>query len=224
MQNDHLQSMVNESYVNETEKYESQDGHAISKFEAEEWQSEILCLKQLNGVQEVLDVGAGTGLLTRMLANLGYSVTGVDPSDDMLRQAMRNSPRGRYCGSVKFVQGDTHRSDIFQMASFDCIVSRQVVCHFHDPIAAFKNWYKWLKDNGVVVIVDGLWSREGWGNDELVDKLPLSCVQTRASVGYLLEKSGFRIIKNAMLGKTNEHLIKTGKSKSLRYVVVALKA
>ncbi|NOK62922.1 MAG: hypothetical protein GFH27_549293n319 [Chloroflexi bacterium AL-W] len=223
MKNDNLQSIVNKIYFNEAEQYESQHGHGISDIESLTWQSDILSLAQFNGVQEILDVGAGTGLLTRLLAHFGYSVTGLDPSDDMLKQAIKNTSIEKYGESIKFVLGDTHQSDIFQASSFDCVVSRQVVCHFYDPMVVFGNWYTWLKDNGVVVITDGLWFREGWSNDELVDSLPLSCLQTRATVSYLLEKSGFRIIKNTLLNKVNEHLIATGKSKSLRYVVVALK-
>lgn len=224
MKNDNLQSIVNQIYFNEAEQYESQHGHGISDIEGLTWQSDILSVTEFNGVHKILDVGAGTGLLTRLLADFGYSVTGLDPSEDMLKQAIKNTPIEKYGKSIKFVLGDTHQSDIFRFSSFDCIVSRQVVCHFYDPIITFENWHKWLSDNGIVVITDGLWFREGWSNDDLVDSLPLSCLQTRATVSYLLEKSGFRVIKNVLLEKVNQHFAETGSSNPLRYVVVALKA
>ena len=222
MNNDNLQSSVNEIYSNEAEQYESQHGHGISDIERLTWRDDILSLAEFNGIHKILDVGAGTGLLTRLLTDFGYSVTGLDPSEDMLRQAIENTPTdGEF---VKFVLGDTHQSDIFQASSFDCVVSRQVVCHFYDPMVAFGNWHNWVKDNGIVVIMDGLWFREDWSNDGLVDSLPLSYLQTCATISYLLEKSGFRVIKNDFLEEVNQHFAETGSSNLLRYVVVALKA
>lgn len=41
---------------------------------------------------EVLDLGAGTGKLTRALAALGHTVTAADPSEEMLAVLRRNLP------------------------------------------------------------------------------------------------------------------------------------
>jgi hypothetical protein len=72
-------------------------------------------------------------------------------------------------------------------------------------------------------MLEGLWFRKGWGDDELVDLLPLSCHQTRAAVAYLLQKSGFAIETNQWLTHVNDYFASTGKSESPRYMVVAMK-
>lgn len=45
------------------------------------------------GTLRVLDLGAGTGLLTRTLVELGYQVIAVDPSEGMLRELARAVPQ-----------------------------------------------------------------------------------------------------------------------------------
>lgn len=48
----------------------------------------------------VVDLGCGTGISTRLWAERGYSVTGVDPNDDMLSQARR-------LGGPRYVKGES---------------------------------------------------------------------------------------------------------------------
>lgn len=54
------------------------------------------------GARTILDVGCGTGLLTRELAGCGYVITGVDPSAAMLAVARR----GRHSDRVQWIHGD----------------------------------------------------------------------------------------------------------------------
>lgn len=58
--------------------------------------------------------------------------------------------------AISFVAGDTVRdSTLFSAGSFAAIVSRQVVCHLTDPLAAFCHWHTWLLPDRHVLIVDG---------------------------------------------------------------------
>ena len=43
----------------------------------------------------VLDIGAGTGILTRLLLSLGHTLTAVEPDADMLRRLGEMSPGAR---------------------------------------------------------------------------------------------------------------------------------
>jgi SAM-dependent methyltransferase len=66
---------------------------------------------------KALDFGCGTGRSTRFLRKLGFNVTGVDISEDMLRIARAIDPAGDY----RIVPGD----DLSEFApqAFDLIVS-----------------------------------------------------------------------------------------------------
>lgn len=46
--------------------------------------------------KRALDFGCGTGRSTRLLKRLGFAVTGIDISDDMLRLARQTDPDGDY--------------------------------------------------------------------------------------------------------------------------------
>jgi SAM-dependent methyltransferase len=86
---------------------------------------------------------------------------------------------------------DTRDAALFEPGSFDLNVSRQAVCCLEDPIAAFKNWHCWLRPDGQMLIVDGFWQRSGWRQPEMVEQLPLSCVQTCATAAHMLQQAGF---------------------------------
>jgi ubiquinone/menaquinone biosynthesis C-methylase UbiE len=63
-----------------------------------------------------LDFGCGTGRSTRVLRKLGFDVTGVDISEDMLRIARTTDPSGDY----RLVPGDNLNQ--FVAGSFDLVL------------------------------------------------------------------------------------------------------
>ena len=63
-----------------------------------------------------LDFGCGTGRSTRFLSKLGFDVTGVDISEDMLRIALATDPSGDY----RLVPGDNLNQ--FAAGSFDLVL------------------------------------------------------------------------------------------------------
>ena len=54
------------------------------------WSDEIEAILKEYGISDgiVLDLGCGTGTLTRLLADKGYDMIGIDSSEDMLMEAM----------------------------------------------------------------------------------------------------------------------------------------
>ena len=66
----------------------------------------------------VLDVGCGSGRHSMALSGMGYRVTGVDLSDDLLREARRRDAGSR----VEWVKGDMRRLP-FADGSFDATVN-----------------------------------------------------------------------------------------------------
>src|SRR5262249_7426706 len=83
-----------------------------SPLEDEAWETVARLLGEGNG--SLIDVGCGTGAYASGLAALGWDVTGVDISEDMLRRAQA---RG-----VRTVQADATTLP-FADASFDAAVS-----------------------------------------------------------------------------------------------------
>jgi SAM-dependent methyltransferase len=80
----------------------------------------------------VLDVGCGTGAVTRAIADAldGPACVGVDISETMISGAKQQ-------GNVRFVVADAQVHTFEER--FDLIVSRFGVMFFDDPVAAFRN-------------------------------------------------------------------------------------
>ncbi len=57
---------------------------------------DVLMLKHLPEGARLLDVGCGTGHVTRKLVERGYRVTGLDGSEEMLRYARENAPAAEF--------------------------------------------------------------------------------------------------------------------------------
>lgn len=59
----------------------------------QEWSQYLTALLQENQISQgiVLDLGCGTGKMTRLLARAGYDMIGVDNSEEMLQIADRKS-------------------------------------------------------------------------------------------------------------------------------------
>lgn len=124
-----------------------------SKREKTVWQEifiEVLGKEKLN----VLDVGTGPGIAAFHLAELGHDVTGIDLSEEMLRNARDNATRLNL--PVKFRQGDAENLP-FADESFDVVVNRHVLWTLPNPEKAIVEWWRILKPDGKVVIVDGNW-------------------------------------------------------------------
>lgn len=169
--------------------------------------------------QQVLDAGAGTGAFTRVLAGMGgLAVTALEPAPAML-QRLRARPELRDVATVEGFCDHPDDQGHFAEGRFDAVCSRQLANGLYDPLSAFRNWRRWLRPGGVVVLVDGLYGRDAWsgGWAEEVDVLPLSATQTPATVAYLLETAGFAIVTVRPLARVNARPA----TRTRRYVVVA---
>jgi ubiquinone/menaquinone biosynthesis C-methylase UbiE len=108
------------------------------------------------GKKKILDVGTGPGIVAFMLSELGHDVTGVDLSEGMINNALKN--REEYGLKVEFRRGDAEKLP-FNDRSFDAVVSRYVLWTVTDPKRALSEWNRVLKPGGRVVIVDGDWQK-----------------------------------------------------------------
>jgi SAM-dependent methyltransferase len=95
--------------------------------------------------RRVLDLGAGTGLLTEMVLRAGHEVVAVDPSPDMLAQLRDRLP------GVPTAVGGAEALPLPD-ASVDAVVAGQAA-HWFDPVPAAAQLRRVLRPGGVVGLV-----------------------------------------------------------------------
>ncbi len=107
-------------------------------------------LGDLTGL-DVLDVGAGTGLWTRLLVELGGSVTAVEPDGEMRAVLERRSPQ------VRSLAGSAESLPV-RDASFDVVVVSSA-WHWFDQPAATNEMARVLRDNARLFVLWNGFSR-----------------------------------------------------------------
>jgi ubiquinone/menaquinone biosynthesis C-methylase UbiE len=94
--------------------------------------------------EHVLDVGAGTGAVSRAAMAAGADVVALDPSLPMLMAAGRGGVSHLVCGSVPMLP--------FLDAVFDRVVSAFVMTHLDDPDAAACDMRRVLRSGGRIAL------------------------------------------------------------------------
>lgn len=109
---------------------------------------EALDLLTSCGPHDAVDLGAGSGALTRLLAARGLSVTAVDTSPAMLA-AQQPGPHG--AGSIAVATGRAEATGL-PAASADLVTAAQS-WHWFDPAAASAEAARLLRPGGVLGLV-----------------------------------------------------------------------
>lgn len=105
----------------------------------------------------VLEIGCGTGTLTRMMAQRGANVTGIDASPRMLAEAEKKVKDARLENRVSLQYMDaTLIGERFPAASFDLIVSTLVFSELplDDQRLVLDSCQRLLRQNGRLLIAD----------------------------------------------------------------------
>ncbi len=106
---------------------------------------------KLNNCQKVLEMGCGTGNLTRILVKAGYDVTAVDISQRMLGKFS-------FKESCRTLLGDAE-SPPFKEGTFEALICRNLLCTLPEPHKTLLEWSRLLKREGKLVIIDKLDTR-----------------------------------------------------------------
>eukprot|EP00262_Sarcandra_glabra_P012953 TRINITY_DN3455_c0_g1_i1.p1 TRINITY_DN3455_c0_g1~~TRINITY_DN3455_c0_g1_i1.p1 ORF type:complete len:491 (-),score=110.27 TRINITY_DN3455_c0_g1_i1:118-1590(-) len=113
---------------------------------------EFVAKLELKPGQKVLDVGCGIGGGDFYMAdNFDVEVVGIDLSINMISFALEHAI-GRNC-AVEFEVADCAKKT-YPDNTFDVIYSRDTILHIQDKPALFRNFFKWLKPGGEVLISD----------------------------------------------------------------------
>ncbi len=100
-------------------------------------------LKNLKPNSKILDLGCGTGHLSKFISDLGHEVIGIDPSKKMLSLAMKNFPE------ISFIDAISVKLP-FEDNTFDYVVSIEVLRYLHkqDVLNSYKEIFRVLKPSG----------------------------------------------------------------------------
>lgn len=142
---------IREFWDADASTYDATKSHSISDpLERAAWRqalSEALPLPPAS----VLDVGAGTGSLSLLAAELGYAVTALDLSPGMLAEAERKANAMGLADRVTYVVGSASEPP---PGPFDVVVERHVLWTIPDPVGALRSW---LDVGRRLVLFEGTW-------------------------------------------------------------------
>ncbi len=151
--NFNLREEIRDYWGKRAETFDSQPGHEI--FSEDERQAWFRLFKKHLGTgdgRRVLDLASGTGVVSHLLDDLKFDVTGMDWAEPMLAKAREKAQtRGR---SIRFLLGDAERT-MEPTGAYDALTCRHLVWTLVDPPAAFTEWYRILKPGGRLLVVDG---------------------------------------------------------------------
>lgn len=156
--------------------------------------------------KDVLDVGCGTGAVSRRLVENGAQVWGLDFSPGMLTAA-RELSQGKE--RLTFVEGSAD-SLPFEDNSFDYVTNAFSFHHYPDAMDALGEMRRVLKPGGEVYLCDatrnGLLSRAILrGFHHVLDKRRIHThsendrYYTYGELKGLVEKAGFRDVKSRLI-------------------------
>lgn len=175
MQDEHTTNRANFTLRDEIKAYwsaraatfDQSPGHEIfSEEERAAWHALIERHLGRGDGRKALDLASGTGVISHLMDDLGYRVTGIDWAEPMLEQARaKAAARGR---TIRFHLGDAENT-LEPDDTYDVIVTRHLVWTLVDPEACFREWLRVLKPGGKLLIIDGDFVNTGFA-ERLVER------------------------------------------------------
>lgn len=149
---------------------------------------------------QFLEMGAGTGHMTQIFLERGFTGAGYDLGDDS-RQLMRAN-LGKFGNRFHVV--DT--TDELDTASFDYLFAFEVMEHIDRDDVALAEWSRFLRPGGRLLISVPAHARKYGRSDELVGHVRR---YEKETLRRLLEKGGFERIRVVNYGFPITELTRT---------------
>lgn len=155
-----LKEEIRAYWTERAEGYSEYNRQEMADARQDMWRGKILSLLEAGfpgrkpSELQILDAGTGPGFFAILLAKAGYQVTAVDTTQEMLMEARKNAGElaGKICWRIEDVQALAEES-----GSFDAVVSRNVTWNLERPEQAYREWYRILKEGGILYNFDADW-------------------------------------------------------------------
>jgi len=133
--------------------FDEQAGHEIfSEDERAAWHALFMRHLGRGEGRRAVDLACGTAVISHLLDDIGFQVTGIDWAEPMLERAIgKAKTRAR---DIRFLLGDAERT-MEPDNSADVVTNRHLVWTLVDPPSAFREWLRILKPGGKLLVVDG---------------------------------------------------------------------
>lgn len=150
---------------------------------------------------KVLEVGVGTGVNFEHYSE-DIELIGIEPSPYMIPRAKKKRDVLLFPNKITLLNigcGYEEMEKLFEPGSLDAVVCTLVLCTVPDPSKALKNFMKWLKPGGKLVILEHIRSHNpsrGKIQDILNpvwEKVADGC-QLNRPTDQLLSGSGFQLV------------------------------
>jgi ubiquinone/menaquinone biosynthesis C-methylase UbiE len=142
------------------ETFDLSPGHEIfSEAERSAWHRLIVKHLGRGDGRRALDLACGTGVVSHLMHDLKYDVTGLDWSEAMLDKARAKSQQRD--STIRFIMRDAETTGE-EKSSYDVMITRHLVWTLVDPAAAFAEWFSLLRPGGRLLIVDGDFVTQNW--------------------------------------------------------------
>jgi len=180
---------------------------------------ELLSYTNLNGKEDLLEVGCGSGLVAKYIAkNYGSNVVGIDVDPEQIGLA------GRGIGempNIRFLEADA-KSLPFEDNSFDIVLSFGVLHHIYNWLDALKEIRRVLRQKGYFVYADIIYPSWATRMDR-TSKISLGLVTIDIDeLKSFMDKFGFTTIhsqyKNRLICQNYEAVYRRGQDEIKKVV------
>jgi ubiquinone/menaquinone biosynthesis C-methylase UbiE len=145
---DQHMKVIQEEFSRQAENF-GKEGLTLSSKDYLSWAIQNMCLKSH---EEVLDVAAGTGHLSRAIAPYVKKVTAIDVTETMLRIGEKEAQR-EGISNIIFDLGIAERLP-YTDSSFNKVASRLVFHHFVEPLPPLEEMIRVCCPEGKIIAID----------------------------------------------------------------------
>ncbi len=155
-----LKEEIHAYWTQRAEGYSEYNQQEMTDARRSMWKNKLLSLLEENfpgknpEELKVLDVGTGPGFFALLLAEAGYQVTAADVTEEMLKEAKKNT--GVFAEKITWKLSDAQKLELGD-CEFDAVFSRNVTWNLENPGQAYEEWVRVLKPGGLLCNFDADW-------------------------------------------------------------------